>query len=139
MFEKLLLATTMFVSLPFVSDVVEAADFNAYLLCVPVKEMPKEKKDPVLQTLIKVNDNGDNIHALIIHTTQSGTYNRADQYAATIARVTFGRTYVWSGTYAKDRTLTMTGKLYLDDGQWTYEEVLYNKGVPWYTATEHCF
>lgn len=115
-----------------------AQTLDVSFVCNLTREVPIERNDPLLFTYIHLKTDCPVINLGIVHQTQKSLSSRGMQYAA-VARCDNARSFSWEGSYAKDRSLSMAGSLYLGpDNLWHYDELLYRKEKPWYRSYAIC-
>lgn len=107
-------------------------------VCTLTREIPVEKDDPLMYTLVHLDAHCPRLKMTVVHVTRYARSSRGAQYInSTNCAGPFE--FDWGGAYAKDRNLTMNGSLYLgDDGRWHYDEFLFNHGKPWYRSWTTC-
>lgn len=108
------------------------------LVCTLTREIPVEKKDPLVYTMVHLDANCPRLKMTVVHVTRHASSSRGDQYVN--STICAGPAeFNWGGAYAKDRDLTMSGSLYLGkDDHWHYDEFLLNRGKPWYRSWTTC-
>lgn len=107
-------------------------------VCVMTREVPAEKNDPLMYTRVHLDARCPRLRMTVEHTTRRSVADRGAQYVTT-TECAGPFEFNWSGTYAKDHSMTMSGSLYLGgDARWHYDELLYNRGKPWYRSWTVC-
>lgn len=134
----IVIAATLLTIVPAYSETV----LDVKVSCFTTRESPRDR-DPILGTRVMLRDIIDNNNRsydiTVLHMTSHGlVVSRGDQYVASITSP-FPGSYIWDGSYKKNRNLTMKGEFYLNDqGQWHYDETLFKNGVTYYRSWSSC-
>lgn len=103
------------------------------LECVPVQATDRDRRDPTYKITVDISfdDNGKPEEMTVSHYATSGiSYSRGEQYTRSDLTQTPGKTdYYWTGTWAKNSAVTMTGNLRRSTtNKWTYSEQQFKYG-----------
>jgi hypothetical protein len=134
--KKIAIALMLAASVPTVSQAAFVRDDNRpseyQMVCYPPINPRERDPDVKIDVVVTIDQSRVPLTYSVIHTLRSGrTFDRSTQYLP--GRVGYNLNsgaMWWNGLYDHDRSVLMTGALWLDRGIWKYGEKQEKNGRP---------